>query len=137
MIKYRAGYKYQLAERYVHQLAFKPLFVGVVAAGPYLELVADGELTIAAGYAWDGPSGPTFDSKSTLRGSLVHDALFQLIRLGRLSRDFIDEANREYRRICREDGMGRIRAWGHFVVLEQFGDFATRPSAERVILSAP
>jgi len=41
----------------------------------FIGLTTDGELTIKNRYAWDGPSGPTIDTKSFIRGSLVHDAL--------------------------------------------------------------
>ena len=37
-------------------------------------------LTIQRGYCWDGASGPTFDTPSTMFASLVHDALYQLMR---------------------------------------------------------
>jgi hypothetical protein len=36
------------------------------------------------GYAWNGPSGPTLDTRNFMRGSLVHDALYQLMREGRM-----------------------------------------------------
>ena len=38
-----------------------------------------GELTVLVRYAWDGPSGPTFDTPTNMRASLFHDALCQLI----------------------------------------------------------
>ncbi len=61
---------------------------GIKPYGPYsvgneyVQLDTDGTLTIKAGYVWDGASGPAMDSKSIMRASLVHDALYQLIREG-------------------------------------------------------
>ncbi len=39
-------------------------------------------------YAWDGPSGPTFDTPTNMRASLFHDALCQLIGEGQLGKKF-------------------------------------------------
>lgn len=50
----------------------------------FAELTPDGHLRVYAGYAWDGPSGPTLDTETWMRPSLVHDVLYQLLRLGRL-----------------------------------------------------
>ena len=41
--------------------------------------------------AGDGPSGPAIDTKNFMRASLVHDALYQLMRLGTL-----DKSRRQY-----------------------------------------
>ncbi len=48
-------------------------------------------LTIYPHYAWDGPSGPTFDTKTNMRASLFHDALCQLIGEG-----LLDKSDRKY-----------------------------------------
>ncbi len=45
-------------------------------------------LTIYARYAWDGPSGPTFDTPTNMRASLFHDALCQLTGEGLLHRKY-------------------------------------------------
>jgi len=45
-----------------------------------------------------------------MRGSLVHDALYQLMREGALPIVYREEADRLLRRICIEDGMSRLRA---------------------------
>ena len=45
-----------------------------------LEITSEGELIIRNGYSWDGPSGPTIDTKNFMQGSLIHDALCQLMR---------------------------------------------------------
>lgn len=108
MIRYRAGYKYQLAEDYkvfVEVHPPKPVDTAFVLLSP------GGLLTIAAGYAWDGPSGPAFDTKNFMRGSLVHDALYQLMGEGVIDTDrWRKVADEELVRICREDGMSWLRA---------------------------
>jgi hypothetical protein len=102
-------YKYQLLRDYKYQTAIR-LNHDVKIQG-FITLSINGLLTIAKGYAWDGPSGPTIDTKNFMRGSLVHDALYQLMRMKLLSVSLKDLADRLLRQICREAGMSRFRAW--------------------------
>ena len=76
-------YKYVLTEQYTHPEPFDEL-KGRSVDGSHLRLTPDGLLTIKEGYAWDGPSGPAPDLAYLLRAALVHDALYQLIRIGAL-----------------------------------------------------
>ena len=134
MIKYKAGYKYQLAADYSVWLCVHPK---EYAEAGYVALTGDGLLTIKAGYAWDGPSGPTFDTKSAMRGSLVHDALYQLIRLELLPAEKKDAVDMLYVQLCREDGMNWFRAAYHWLGLGIGGKDATRASAEPIVEVAP
>lgn len=120
MIKYRAGYKYQLAETYAHKLPADIAKDAYNFNGDFLSL-RDGYLVISNGYAWDGPSGPTIDTKTFMRGSLVHDALYQLMRLGAIPRRHKDSADKELQGICTEDGMSSIRAWLVYRGVKRFG----------------
>lgn len=134
-IKYRSGYKYQLAEDYRVKVSVIPVqdidtdFVG---------LSKQGMLFIKKGYAWDGPSGPTIDTKDFMRGSLVHDALYQLMRNRHLSSTrWRAEADNELKRMCLEDGMFRIRAaWVHRGV-RLGGGPAADPASTKKVLGAP
>ena len=95
----------------------------------FIVLTSDGKLTIKNRYAWDGPSGPTIDTKSFMRGSLVHDALYQLMRERKL--DYLE--HREYadnllKKICLEDGMSKFRAWYVHKAVCKFGEKNARPS---------
>ena len=99
---------------------------------PYLEMQgSDGALTIKTGYAWDGPSGPTIDTLNFMRGSLVHDALYQLIRMEVIKPSYKGHADRLLQRICREDGMSRFRAWYVFQAVKWFGGQAAKPGTEK------
>jgi hypothetical protein len=72
-----------------------------------------------------------------MRGSLVHDALYQLMRRepGKLpASEWRDEADSELRRICRRDGMSRVWAWVVYQGVHRFGEPATSPE-ERVLTS--
>lgn len=105
------GYKYRTLQEHRHEI---PSLVGAYS-GRNLAIEPSGPgsawLVISAGYAWDGPSGPTIDTKSFMRGSLIHDALYQLLRHGVLPENHRKMADDELWRICRADGMNRFRAW--------------------------
>jgi hypothetical protein len=107
-IKYRDGYKYQLHVDYTVKTAVMP---GHNVKTPYIHLTADGLLTIKAGYCWDGPSGPTVDTKNFMRGSLVHDACYQLMCERNLDVGWRETVDKELIRMCKEDGMSGIRRW--------------------------
>lgn len=107
-IRYAEGYAFQLRETACIRVAIRP---AQTIRTDWIELTADGWLTLQNGYAWDGPSGPAFKTKTFMRASAVHDALYQLMRLGLLPAECRAAADDEMRRICLEDGMWRIRAW--------------------------
>ena len=73
-ILYKKGYKYQLVEKYTLEVPINP-DSDIASPSGYIQLTVEGALTIEKGYAWDGPSGPTFDSLNFMRDSLVHDVL--------------------------------------------------------------
>ena len=117
-ILYSSGYKYQLKADYqVH--------TDVVPDMPwedqFCSLDVQGVLTVRSGYAFDGPSGPTIDTKSFMRGALVHDVLYQILRHGGLPKSYKDLCDRMLQRICVEDGMFKLRAWYVYQGVKMFG----------------
>lgn len=117
-----SDYKYRLAKDYKIHIEIKKDIVT-----DFIELTSNGDLKIKKGYAWDGPSGPTINTKSSMRGSLVHDALYQLMR-----ESFIEFNNRKYvddllNSIVVEDGMSRVRAWYVYKGVQVFGAEAGMP----------
>lgn len=133
-IRYRGGYKYQLAEEYEVLVTIRPLQPIMT---PYIGLDTAGRLLIRSGYAWDGPSGPTIDTPSAMRGSLVHDALYQLMREGLLNSSLRKKADQELYRIVIEDGMWKWRAWLWRRELNKFGGPAADPKNKKRVLVAP
>lgn len=135
-ILYREGYKYVLEEDF--QVQLRHVRPKMHVATPFIELTTDGLLTIRKGYAWDGASGPTFDTNSSMRAALAHDAIYQLIReswlIFELDRPLAD---RELEWIGREDGMWAARARTWLSILGRFGGSSARPSAIKPILRAP
>ncbi len=112
--KERRIYKYDVWETVTFDTGIIPL--RAVDWG-LLAINMDGQVTIRTKYAWDGPSGPTFDKilpwlyKKFMRGSLLHDVLYQFMREGIISRSNRKRADQLLREICLEDGMVKIRAW--------------------------
>jgi hypothetical protein len=134
MIKYKSGFKYQLDETYSCVVNIHP---DKDILTDYLILTKRGTLTIKKGYAWDGPSGPTIDTKSFMRGALVHDALYQLLRMGLLAPRYRKEADEELYRICLEDGMWKFRANYVFKAVRKAAGFAASPENKKEIKTAP
>jgi hypothetical protein len=127
MIRYkkRRRYKYTLMEEYSYKAKIKAkesCDLGVLAISP------EGILTIRPGYAWDGPSGPTIDTRNFMRGSLVHDALYQLMREQKIDQDQRLRADEILRDICLEAGMSRIRAWWVFKAVRLGAANAAKPN---------
>ena len=134
-IAYRGGYKYQLQEGYSLEINIRP---AAAVANDYIALDPQGALRIAKGYAWDGPSGPTLDTANFMRGSLVHDALYQLMREGLLGHTLHREAaDRILQSLCLEDGMTALRAWWVYQGVCLFGNPASEPAQQRPVLWAP
>jgi hypothetical protein len=133
-MKYKAGYKYQLAENF--QMTTE--FTGKTIKQGFISLTVGGVLTLSKGYAWDGPSGPAIDTKNFMRGSLVHDALYQLMRKKRLDpKIYREPADRFLQTMCVEDGMWKVRAWWVYKFVSMFAKSAADPKNERRILTAP
>jgi hypothetical protein len=120
-------YKYQLTERCKIEIGIKEYTVD----HDYLKLNADGVLEICEGYAWDGPSGPTLDTLDFMRGSLVHDAMYQLIRLEILPYRYKEYADLLLKKICLEDGMSKFRADYVYLAVKLFGGSRARPGSEK------
>ena len=134
-ISYQSGYKYQLYASYTHGLQIIPPD-GTVKL-PFITWHEDGYLIIQSGYAWDGPSGPTWDTDTFMRGSLVHDAMYQLMRMGEMSNIYREEADKLLRDICIEDGMWRFRANYVYRAVRRCGKKYTEEAGLKETKTAP
>ena len=94
-------WKYLLGANYAITTGILP---SAIIDVPYLHLDMAGILTIEGGaeggYMWDGPSGPMRDTPTAMRGSLVHDAFYQLLRMGLLDYDPCKRQADELQRRC-------------------------------------
>ena len=134
-ILFRSGYKYQLASDYTLKIDIKP---DIDIVTKFIKLDTQGTLTVFNGYAWDGPSGPVIDTRENMRASLVHDALYQLMRLRLLSakRDK-DRADKLFRKLCIKDGVSHPVAEAYYLGLKIGGEPATDPKNQKKVYRAP
>lgn len=134
-IAYKAGFKYQLNETAMMQTEIIP---PRPVATEFIMLNRAGLLQVLEGYAWDGPSGPTIDRSSNMRGSLYHDALYQLMRLGLLDEDtYRPQADRLLKQVWIEDSMPRWLATVEVKMVNWFADGAGKHGTEKPVLYAP
>jgi len=132
-IAYAGGYRYQLRAPYTVRIEIRPACMILSA---YITLTPEGVLSIRQGYAWDGATGCP-DWRSIMRGSLVHDALYQLIREGHLPPECRATADSILRRLCLEDGLPAPLAAVVHAAVRRLGEPAADPAASRPTLYAP
>ena len=134
-IRYRADYKYQLANDYSISISIKPKSN---IDTDFISLDVHGNLLVKKGYAWDGPSGPVIDTDENMRASLVHDALYQLMRNEYLvTRTHRKAADQLFKDICKEDGVSNFWASAYYKALRKFGKPAASPQNKKIIHRAP
>lgn len=106
-----------------HDLFFNTgLVLQTAIEHPAFSIEVDGWLTIHEGYSFDGASGPAIDTECFMRGAAAHDALYQAKQLDfPLPADWKEKADRLLVRLCREDGMGRLRAAWVYQAVKRFG----------------
>jgi hypothetical protein len=128
-IKYIKGMKYCLSE---DTEVYTPIRCNYVR-DKWFVLEPNGKLIVYAGFCWDGPSGPTFDTKDSMRASLVHDVFCIMMRDGRLSyTQWQNEVNSFFEQQCIMDGMSKFRArlWYFAVELGDAGNPTQGPDRE-------
>jgi hypothetical protein len=134
-ITYHGGYKYQLKETYTIIIGIKP---DAPIATDYINLDSGGNLAIMKGYAWDGSLVPAIDTPTFMRGSVVHDALYQLMREKHLDpKKHRKAADRILHKVCIEDGMSSFYAWFVYECARVFADPAADPADKRPAIRAP
>jgi len=121
-------YKYKLneaesAQTHINDIAFEhELF----------ELHKSGELVIFKGYLWDGVSGPTWDTDNTMLGGLIHDALYQAIRLELIPSFYKEHIDLLFKDILLKQGMFKFRAWYYYTAVNYFGTNSCAPGDIRI-----
>jgi len=108
----KRGYKYRLLrkQRIVTDIQPEERLVG---SNHWVTLNKNGSMVLLPSYCCDGPSGPTWDTATTIRAAFFHDAFYQLIREGKLFMDIRLRADDVLYRLMREDGawVWRARVW--------------------------
>ena len=133
-MKYFDGMKYMLAEDYTVQTPV----TGEMVATKWYELGPNGKLTVKSGFGWDGASGPTVDTLSSMSASLVHDVFCLMMRNLEISYDlWQDTINQFFQSQCIAAGMPKWRAslWHLGVETGNAGNPAQ--GKDRPVLEAP
>ena len=107
-MKYRKGYKYQTAENFFMMV---PIFPDQDIVTEFINLSTKGEMNIRKGYAWDGASGPTWNTDNTMTPSLIHDALAQLMRQEYLVQGQLSSVNQLFDNMLSDRDMWSLRRW--------------------------
>lgn len=134
MIRYKSGYKYQLVADYTGTLSPELEYQGEYEND--FICVRGREITLRKGYASDGPSGPTIDTKNFMRGAFRHDSGYQLIQLGIYPQSSKDAWDRQLQADCIEDGMWKIRAWWVYQGVRFGGGKWAKKGAGKPVLTA-
>ena len=130
-------YKYKTTRLYHLMLRFKPL---ANINGRYYQFLTNGYLLICKDYVWDGASGPTLDTKNTMRASCVHDVLYQMIREQKLRLEMKDNADKELARIMEEDWKAcniltktwnKVRSSYYYWGVRLFGRWSCVPGSQK------
>lgn len=134
-VYYSSGYKYQLRKDFYCQTSLRPESDIITE---WVCLYKNGLMYFKHGYAWDGCSGPTWDDKTNMRGGLVHDGGYQLIRLGQIGPEYKEAFDRELQKAMIEDGAFKIRAWYYYQAVKRFGAGSCQPGYDPYpVLCAP
>ncbi len=121
----KGKYKYELTQPYI-------ITTGIFPEDDYISkyicLGKGSLLHMEIGYRWDGPSGfITIATENFMRGSLIHDAIYQLMREEIISQRYRLIADKMLQRICKQDGMSSFRAWYVYKFVRLFGAKYARP----------
>ena len=140
-IYFKDGYKYQLVKDAVFEdTNIKP---EEEIDTEFIKLTPEGQLTIHRLYCWDGASGPTVDTGVTgllansMRASLAHDALYQLMRMELLGPKWRTDADILLDTLLEEDGMWAFRRWYWLRGVQWFAGGAVDPDNAKEVYEAP
>lgn len=110
-------YKYRLARLFTW--TNRDLLANIEVNSPYIR-IRKGMLTLKVGYCWDGATA-YHDSPSLMRGSLIHDALYQLLRERLLPPSSRKLADIIYRKVIIADGTSKLLSWAMYATLRLMG----------------
>lgn len=119
VVHYKRGGKYKFV--LTAALVLDCGIVGKNIKTPWIELLPTGTLTMSTGYAWDGATG-AIDTENSIAGSCGHDALYQLMRLGLLTRSERLKADSDLRNWLINNGMFEWRANAWFLAVRLCGE---------------
>lgn len=132
-IQYKKGYKYQLHTDYRFKVNIP---ISREFKSDFLDCDLIGNVHVKKGYAWDGATC-AIDTDTFMRGAMIHDVLYQLIREGSISQSYRTKADEILDIVLEYDGMGLFRRFYVKKALALFGSKAADPKSKRKVLVAP
>ena len=121
-------YKYR-----VHKLCeFETNITGYDIEHQYFCLYPNGKLFINPEYLWDGCSGPTWDTKNTMKAGLGHDALYQMIRLRLIPLREKEKIDLWFKHRLLKDGVWSFRADYYHWGVDKFGHSSCIPGDVKI-----
>lgn len=132
-VRYREGYDLQLESPVMEKTAV----TGFQGGNLFVGIALDGTLTLAAGYAWDGPTGVPVKLKSMVRAALFHDGGYQLLRDGVVPPEHRLTFDQHFRDTMRADGAWAVTAWAAYTAVRALGARFADPSSRKPVLEAP
>jgi len=133
-IHFTSGYKHQVK---VDFHVFIPDLVKYGTVSYDFITLENGHLTLLKGFGWDGASGITYDTPSTYRASATHDAIYRLIRQGRLPAEVKKLADDVFKFMCLHDGMWKWRANAWYIAVDKCGGSSVDPRNKLKVRSMP
>ena len=133
-MKYRKGYKYQLAESITIQTILRPpedIFIN------FAVLYKDGRFRLTLGYACDGASGCTLDTPGTFRGAFFHDAGYEMLRKGKLPPSWRKDFDKLAHKLWSEDMLFQFRADTWYRAVRNLAGFAADPKNIKKVYETP
>ena len=126
---YCTGYKYQSQSQWWIDTNITGYSAEVSG---FVKLDSSGRLTLSALYAWDGPSGPTFDTPDFILPSLAHDGGYQLLRETDLPETLRAAFDSLLYDLCLQCGMSEIRARYVYEAVKLFAQNAAAKKAKKL-----
>ncbi|MBI9097549.1 MAG: DUF1353 domain-containing protein [Spirochaetaceae bacterium] len=123
-----SNYKYYLVTDYIHD----DIGIDIDLKTDFIEIQL-GTMTIKEGYSWNGIRGYAVDRMNFMRATLVHDALYQLMRLEELPRSYRRKADLLFKKIALEDGVSLFSANLAFWGVRQFGQPAIQTTQTNTV----
>ena len=116
-------YKFKVEENFSIELPFK-----IADFEHQYASLKDGILSVKRGYAWDGASGPIINTQDTLVASLVHDVLYQAMRLNLIKSNSENKkiADKIFFEILKMHGVNAIRRKVWYLAVRLFGKKSTK-----------
>lgn len=129
-MSYQKGFKYQLTEIITLDTPIYPPTSRV--DWRYLDVDDSFRLTLHKGYAWDGCSGPTWDTDNTMIPGAFHDAGYWLGRNG-YYKGVEEEAKKwwdaQFKNLLLDSDMWGIRAQYYYLGVSYFANKAFSPDS--------